>query len=219
MTETIILIPARKGDRDKNSWNIDDGETLVYRAARTSRETCFPTWISTDCFGPIAGAYVHKRKSEHAKGDIPVHRWVLDDFLPQLENKPKILVLVQPTSPFLRVQDIYNVVYELMRRPELASAQTITRVQHNSHDLNQRGLDDGRTFFLKEDERARCFNSQLKPERWVFGNCVATRVSHLERGFFAQPSAGIEIDRISAFDVDDETDLKIARALAQTYGL
>lgn len=157
---------------------------------------------------------------------------VLIDFIYQPETLilPDIIVLIQPTSPFIRKKDILDVVNALKKYPSCASAQTIVRVPHNFHETNQRieqnlhvrqnfrisaNLLAGLITFAHPEKRLMQFNKQLKPERWAFGNVVAVRTEALlaQKQVFAEPSFGIPIPRAYAFDVDTKEDLKMAEAM------
>lgn len=140
---------------------------------------------------------------------------VARDFLARSDPKPDILVLVQPTSPFLTPKHICSLLDAMSADFECNSAQTITSVAHNAHAWNQRFFDHGRTGFVFENERLTAFNKQLKPKYFCFGNLVAARPRALFAGadFFAQPSIGIQIEWPYNFDLDVPSDLVLAEAI------
>jgi N-acylneuraminate cytidylyltransferase/CMP-N,N'-diacetyllegionaminic acid synthase len=128
---------------------------------------------------------------------------------------PDVLVLVQPTSPFLRPTDVVALMAAMDAAPTARSGQTVTRCPHNHHAWNQRELADGRVRFRYAQERARGYNKQTKPANYVFGNLVAIRCDALMSGedFFAEPSVGVEIESPHDFDLDKSSDIAVANAL------
>jgi hypothetical protein len=69
-------------------------------------------------------------------------------------------------------------------------------------------------------ERRRGYNKQSKPPHYLFGNLVAARTRALLAGdgFFAEPSAAVEIRRPYDFDLDTHADIGLAEAIL-TAGL
>jgi CMP-N-acetylneuraminic acid synthetase len=128
---------------------------------------------------------------------------------------PEVVVLVQPTSPFVRPSDIRAVVEALLERPDAASAQTVTRCPHNHHAWNQREVIEGVARFRFAEERGKAINKQAKPELWLFGNVVAARPRAFSDplGFFAPPSIAIPIERPYDLDIDDRADLALGNAI------
>jgi CMP-N,N'-diacetyllegionaminic acid synthase len=128
---------------------------------------------------------------------------------------PDILLLVQPTSAFLRAQDIVRLLDAMATDPAARSGQTIVACPHNAHAWNQRALENGCVRFVNAEERKRGYNKQTKPPRWLFGNLVAVRVDALlaGEGFFAEPSAAVEIEGSYGFDLDTATDVALAEAM------
>jgi len=53
---------------------------------------------------------------------------------------PEVLVLLQPTSPFLQPQHIGDLLRFLGARPAAASAHNVYAVPHNLHIWNQRAV-------------------------------------------------------------------------------
>jgi CMP-N,N'-diacetyllegionaminic acid synthase len=126
------------------------------------------------------------------------------------------VLLLQPTSPFVKQSQIDKAIYSFSN-PKIRSTQTITPVLHNDHWINQRrwvninGVDKYCLFTFWED-RLKSWNKQKKPPAYKFGNLVITRRGDLRnKTFFAYPSAGILIDRWSSLDIDTEDDVTLGR--------
>jgi CMP-N,N'-diacetyllegionaminic acid synthase len=158
------------------------------------------------------------RPHELAHDDAPVadvaREW-LNRVRAAGEALPDIVLLVQPTSPFLRPQDVTRLLDALASDSAARSGQTIVACPHNAHAWNQRVCESGQVRFVYAEERRRGYNKQTKPRHWLFGNAVATRVDALlaGEGFFATPSASVEIEPPYDFDLDTSTDVAVAEAL------
>jgi len=142
---------------------------------------------------------------------------VAREFLKRQFVLPEILILVQPTSPFLQPEHLSRLVERMIAHPECNSGQTITEVGHNFHAWNQRIYETGEVHFKFAKERKTAYNKQSKPKLFTFGNLVAVRPRALIEGFdfFAEPSVGVEIKWPYNLDVDGPTDLHIAELLLQ----
>jgi N-acylneuraminate cytidylyltransferase len=144
---------------------------------------------------------------------------VARDFLASLrpgDGRPDVVVLVQPTSPFLLPVHIAELLTFLERRPDAASVHNVATVSHNCHAWNQRTIaSDGRVSFLFAAERKAARHKQQKPALWVFGNLIAARAAALERGdgFYAEPAYARPIQPPYDFDLDGPHDLETAEAL------
>ena len=113
----VALIPARcgsKGFKDKNMAKIK-GKTLIELAIRIAKNSDIvdDVYISTDCknyedIALKAGAKSFGLRDKKLATDNAKSIDVVIDFLNKFENKPKYLLLLQPTSPFRTSQDIKN---------------------------------------------------------------------------------------------------------------
>ena len=130
------------------------------------------------------------------------------------EQLPDILVLVQPTSPFLRTEHIDTLLNAMLAVPECRSGQNITLIPHNHHALNQRFFENGHAIFKFEKERRVAYNKQKKDQLYGFGNLYAVRTHAILDGdtFFAQPSVATVIPRPYDFDLDGMDDTPLAEA-------
>lgn len=139
---------------------------------------------------------------------------VVAEFFNHDVNRADIVVLIQPTSPFIRERDINECVRGLDDK-HISSVQTIAEVSHNSHWVNQRDTKLGQVDFIKPADRDVMFNSGNKPQAYTFGNTVATRINALfvHGRLFCKPSKYTLIDQISATDIDVKIDLDIANAI------
>jgi len=227
--EVIGLVPARGGSKSVPLKNIAPlgGRPLieyVVRAALPSRELR-AVICSTDHEG-IAGQVeklgvdVYPRPAELSGDNSPVSavmRHVIDTWAAKTGHYPEIMVLLQPTSPFLLTEHIDACVAALLAAPEADSSQTIAPVPHNYHAFNQRIMENGRVRFRFREERRQAYNKQLKPKFYKFGNLVATRSSAILQGkdAFGDISVGVEIAFPYDMDVDGPDDFAFAEFLLE----
>ena len=131
---------------------------------------------------------------------------------------PEIVVLLQPTSPFVLPEHIERMVSLLRCHPEAASAQTVTPVEHNYHAYNQRVVEGETVRFQFAELRKQAYNKQRKPKLFRFGNLLATRSKALLEGedCFAEPSVCFEVPRDYCLDVDGPEDLEFADFLVSS---
>jgi CMP-N-acetylneuraminic acid synthetase len=228
--DVLGLVPARGGSKSiplKNLALLGGRPLLEYslhHAAAAMPHIIQTLVCSTDHEG-IAdaahklGAEVIVRPLKLATDLAPVEdcvRHVLDTLEKRDGAMPDIVVLFQPTSPFLHQDHIAGLVNILRNDPSLDAAQTIAEIPHNMHALNQRILDDdGVVSFRFKEERKIAYNKKLKPKHYRFGNLVAFRSAPLMAGgtCFGTRSGSLLIDDTYAHDVDGPNDFEFANIL------
>lgn len=157
----------------------------------------------------------HDQRPLDLAGDDVSTRAVILEFLRRSQHHlPDLLFIIEPTSPFLRTKDIIALHERMEQHPDAVTGLTIARPPHTHHAWNQRELRDGLVHFIFE-ERKQVFAKQNKPVLYIFGNIVACRVNGLLAGgdVFAEPTAGVEIERPYDMNIDDPDDLVLANAL------
>jgi CMP-N,N'-diacetyllegionaminic acid synthase len=226
----VGLIPARGGSKSIPLKNIAQlaGRpliTFVMSAGRASSSlTALYCSTDNDAIARVCrdeGVEVLERPRHLGDDDTPVADVMvhaLDLIASRFGFMPGVVVLLQPTSPFVLPWHIDSCVRALLERPDADSAQTVTAVYHNAHAFNQRVIEDGLVRFRFAQERKIAYNKQLKPKHFLFGNVVATRTRALQAGTdcFGNVSLPIEIAREYALDVDTVDDLDYANYLMRT---
>ena len=223
--KTLAFIPARGGSETiplKNLHKLGEKPLLQWSLDVVRQSILIDDIVcSTDHFEirnlcTREGIQTTDRPSNLSNGkSYPIHEVVIE-YINRLEVDPHIVVLIQPTSPFLTLTHLNATIAKLKDNHNLMSVQTICPVPHNYHAWNQRSWDreSGKVKWCFPDMRKIGYNKQSKPEMWKFGNIVATRVDALrQEGCFAEPSFGIPIGPFEAFDVDNEEDFLIAERL------
>lgn len=225
------LIPARGGSKSiplKNLAEVGGAPMLSYVLVAAARCRAVLDYVicSTD-HDEIArvsldfGATVDRRPEELCGDDVKVAD-VIRDLLRRFDcygpAVPEIVVLLQPTSPFVLPEHIERLVALMRRHPEARSAQTVTPIEHNYHAYNQRMVEGETVKFHFAELRARAYNKQRKPKLFRFGNLLATRSAALLDGedCFAEPSVCFEVPRDYSLDVDGPDDLGLADFLVSS---
>ena len=228
-SEVLAFIPARGGSKSIKLKNLAilDNAPLVEYSLKTalkhdgiSRTVCSSDHPDILKVAESVGAEVDKRP-EDLSGDFISTLDVILDYLHREHAKsgylPEYLLLLEPTSPFVSAEHIDFLINALEEDKDATSSQTVTKVQSNSHAFNQRYHDQGGSHFLFDRFRKGRFNKQLKPALFVHGNARLMRTkSVIENNcLFGSRSIPIEIDRLSALDVDGADDLAVAEAIIQ----
>lgn len=220
------LVPARGGSRGiplKNVAALAGRPLIDYGIAAAQASPCISRIVCSTDSEPIAararvlGVDVVARPAHLATDDARVDD-VARDFLASLRpaTRPDVIVLVQPTSPFLLPEHIAELLTLLESRPDAASVHNVVRVTHKCHAWNQRTIgSDGGVSFLFGAERNAARHKQEKPPLWMFGNLIAARTEVLERGdsFYAEPAYARVITTPYDLDVDGPHDVEAAEAL------
>lgn len=220
--KTWALVPARGGSKSIPRKNLvrvagipllDFGVKAAQSVAAIDRIICSTDDDAIAAHARSLGIEVDRRPGELATDDAPVAD-VACELLGRI-GTPDLLVLVQPTSPFLTAGHITSLLRAMYADPSARSGQTVTPCPHNHHAWNQREVEGGHVRFRFAAERTQAYNKQRKPNLYVFGNLVAVCADALmrERTFFATPSAFVEIPAPYDFDLDRQEDVAIAEAL------
>ncbi len=218
------IVTARGGSKSiplKNMVLVQNTHLLDFGVRAALASDCFERIICSTDHSLIEkrahklGIEVDWRPKAFCGDDIST-RAVIEEFLLRQNRAtlPKLIAIIQPTSIFLRAEDIQR-LYTQMQVDNIAkSGQTLARPPHNHHAWNQRVLKANRVSF-NFSERKVAYNKQLKPELFIFGNLVICRTQALLAGedVFEEPSAAIEIEWPYDLDLDGPNDLKMAEAL------
>lgn len=227
MSEAWGFVPARGGSKTiprKNLVPIGGRPLLDYVVLAGQKSGALSRVVGSsddpDILAHMSelGLLVHKRPQELSTDDAPVNAAVvqfLNTVVTAGDALPDILVLLQPTSPFLLPEHVTAVVENLRNEPNAGSCQTVIACQHHAHAVNQRVFDEGHVRFIFEAERELAYNKQRKREHFLLGNLIGTRTERIMAGenLFAKPSIGIRIPRKYGLDIDDRDDLDTAEAL------
>lgn len=211
------LIPARAGSKSIPGKNtaLLHGKPLVNYVIEAGKRSelitdliCSTNDSKTAAICAMNGVKAVKRPDDLCKDSTPI----LDVVKLHSEGYDAV-ALLQPTSPFVTEWTIDESIKTLIGCPWINSVQSVSVLPHNHHAYNQRFINDECFVEFKfKKEREQYYNKQTKPEFYVFGNFVVTRVSVLSEGLFAEPSFGLWVSRKEAIDIDTQYDLDLANA-------
>lgn len=226
-SEVWAIIPARGGSKSiplKNMVTLGNRPLIDYGIKAAQASGCISRIIcSTDndiisdyCIK--SGVEVQRRPddlSEDNVSTIDVLVYVLESVLKKEGTLAKIIVLLEPTSPFVLPVHIDKCVSLLEANSHADSAQTMTTVEPNSHAYNQRYIENNSAGFAFKEKRSLYYNKQLKPEFYIHGNVRVFRtLSFLDKkDIFGDFSIPHLIPRKYAMDLDGPEDLELAQCI------
>jgi CMP-N,N'-diacetyllegionaminic acid synthase len=226
------FIPARGGSKSiplKNLALLGGRPLLDYCILAARAWPGFSRLILSTDSPEIAGrgrrfnVEVHDRPANLARDDIP-NKEVIFHFLRDLEERegrvPEVMVLLQPTSPFVLPEHIDRCVQSLLADDSAGSAQTVVPCPHNCHAYNQRVVEDGKVRYRFPEERRLAYNKQTKPPLYLYGNLLVFRssVAMAQANILAEPSLAVTINRPYEFDADSPEDFRFG-SLIVAHGL
>lgn len=220
------LVPARGGSKSiplKNLVPVAGVPLMSYGIWAAQHSGVLQRIVCSTESPPIAdlarrhGIEIDHRPADLCGDDTAVADVAAEFLARQTVPLPELLVLVQPTSPFLQPDHVRALLAAMAADPQAQSGHNVTQAPHNFHVWNSREVADGRVRFVFAEQRAAGYNKQRKPKSFYFGNLVAARTAALLRGegFFAAPMATVEIAYPFNFDLDRADDIPLAEALIE----
>ena len=193
------FIPARGGSKGLPRKNIlpFNGHPLIYYAAKAlnGSEMVGEIVCSTEDeeIATIAtglGLGVHQRPAELARDESNVVDSIIH-YASKLDNLPDLIVLVQPTNPFV-TPEIISMVLKKVLDSNANSGHTITKLAHSQHYINQRTIDGNNVRYLFPGERAKHVGRHTKQTVYGGGNLWVVRTEALLKGqsLYAEPCIG-----------------------------
>lgn len=230
---TLALVPARGGSKSIPRKNVRPlgGRPLVHYAlqAIAGSGVADRICVSTDDeeiarVARAGGAEVpFMRPRELARDETPSVD-VIEHALLALEAaedyRPELVLLVQPTEPFVTPSQIRGAL-ELLERTGADSAITIVPVPRNFHPHHVRiQADDGTLAFADPEAHYAHPRRQDDPPRWAFGNLYWFRRDAFlrERRVEAGRCVGLPIEATAALDLNTPDDWQLAEALIASGG-
>jgi CMP-N,N'-diacetyllegionaminic acid synthase len=221
---TWAFIPARGGSKSITLKNMIEmgGRPLIDYVIQSAKASSSVARIfcSTDHekiadFCRKRGVNVYKRPTDLAGDNIDtldVIIYFLETLIREEGSIAEILLLLEPTSPFVLPAIIDDCVNLLRNNHDADSVQTITTIPPNHHAFNQRYIKDGFVHFRFPEERVGHFTKQSKPEFYVHGNLRVMKCASLleKRDIYGDISLPYMIPRFYAMDVDGPEDLVLA---------
>jgi len=218
----VGLIPARGGSKGiprKNLQTVGDNSLVAIKILQASASICNEIWVTTED-GEIAelakqyGSGVIERPNRLAE-DFAGSDDVLTHAIETLELTPEdFIVMLQPTSPLLRLSSVDGCINKLLLNPNLNSVLTLKE----AHPFMWEQTTDKFWNPSGHKREFRPMRQEFNPSGWETGGCYAARVnSVLETKLrFPEPTGLVSVNHIEALDIDVIEDLVMARAIFKT---
>jgi CMP-N-acetylneuraminic acid synthetase len=211
------IIPARGGSKGIPRKNLQDllGEPLIGRKILQAQQSiCNEVWVSTEDpeISKISlryGAKIVKRPKYLSLDDTSTQETVLHalNYLGFAEDD--IFVLLQVTSPLLKLRSINGCIEKLLNNSNLSSVITIKEGHPFMWDTS-----DGNYWNPNGHSRLQRLRRQdFNPGGFETGGCYAIRVSALreQKNIYPEPTGMVKVDILESIDVDSYEDLEIVR--------
>lgn len=227
--EVLAIIPARGGSKSIPRKNIVElgGKPLLAWVLGTVKASKLVSraLVSTEDAEIAAvakkyGAEVPfmrpKELTEDATPGMPVIKHALEWLKEKEKYIPDYVLLVQPTSPFIKTSEIDAALELIQKNPQADSVTSVQEVPNHFHPINLRLLtDEGYLQFVDPAERAKYNTRQSKPKRYAIGNLWVFKpeVVYKKEIPIGDKCLPIVIKGLSVFDLDTPDDLEMARAL------
>lgn len=131
-------------------------------------------------------------------------------------NKPDVMFLFQPTSPFIKIKTIREMVDVYKKNKNVNSVISIFKVPNKYNYVNQRKINNLSEIKFIFKRKKSYFRRQNKPKVFVHGNLFSIRISEFikKNSFFLKPIKSIEIHSFKeSIDIDDKNDFALAKKL------
>ena len=161
------------------------------------------------------------RPPELARDETP-HLPVLQHAVSWLETHehylPDVVMILQPTSPLRRAEDIRNAV-ELLARTGADSVLTVSEVSAHEHPMRMLRVDDDSTatlFVTGEPVRRRINRRQELPAAWLMNGAIyafrAAVLSSAEPSLYGERTVALPVPHPYGLSIDDPHDWLAAEA-------
>jgi CMP-N,N'-diacetyllegionaminic acid synthase len=223
----LAIVPARGGSKGLPRKNIVplQGKPLIahtIEAARAAR-SIHRVIVSTENteIEQIAREYGAEvpflRPPELARDDtptLPVLQHVLRELAASEGREPEIVVLLQPTSPLRRVEDIDRAV-AMLEETGADSVVSLCAAEH--HPAWMRRIECGRVLPFLESGQEYERRQDLPPVYRLNGAIYVsrTRVLLQENAILGRDTRALLMDAESSVDIDTPLDLKLAALIIQ----
>ena len=232
---TWCIIPARAGSKrfpDKHLARLQGSPLISHTIGKALRSDCDSIIVTTDDqsmmdylnkrvkFGGDHKVHLDVRPRKHATGKSGVLRdYIANHMIPTWKIQGgDIIVLLQCTYPFVRVEDINWCIEQVRDNDLIGSAQTTCVVPGQFHPFNLRThVTVGDILgWLNPADKYRAWTQQEQPTYRAFGGVVACWAAEFkahEDAPFQGPMAYRDVSVDQALDINEPRDLERAEAL------
>ena len=212
----IGLIPARGGSKGiprKNLQKVNGLPLLAHKIVQAKKSLCNEIWVSTEDseikrMASEFGAMIIDSPEEFSQDTSGSEEVVFHaiNFLNLGIND--LLILLQPTSPLLKVDSINECVSKLINNSEFASVLTIKE----SHLIIWCTKDNSVWEINGSNQSVRKRRQDSGKTGWETGGCYALRVSKIfsQNVILPRPVGTVSVNYLEALDIDTLSDLQTA---------
>lgn len=218
------IIPARGGSKGIPGKNIKllDGKPLIYYTIKESFKSQYLNEIFVSTDDPIiaevskkCGANIIKRPPELAADDSPTIDAIIHAINTiKCDNDQDILVLLQPTSPLRKANDI-DAAIELFLERECDSVISMCKVDHPPYWCFI--MNNGILQPLFGDKYLKMRRQELPEIYRPNGAIYITSLGNLykNKGFYCDKMIPYQMSPEKSIDIDNEIDFKIAEIMVR----
>ena len=133
---------------------------------------------------------------------------------------PEILILLQPTSPFIFKEDINELINCYKKKSNISSVNSYIEVSHKYNPVNLASLSiSNKVNYLNYQQRISKPMRQQKKNYYVHGNLFSFKLKEMlkQKNLIPKPIYGIILqNKFKALDIDDSNDLMLARLISKS---
>lgn len=224
----LAVIPARAGSKGVPGKNnkVFDGKPLIGYAIESALESQLITDVVVSSDGEeilkIASSYesvnCHNRRNDLATDTSPIGD-TLVDIIHQFEERPELIVLLQPTSPLRTGKQIDEAIQLLLNASNSNSVISVIRMD-DVHPARMYWIENQTQPMrpiIQEFETAR--RQDIPPAFYRNGAIYVSRVSKFleTKSVMCGPSCGYEMSGQTWLNIDDKRDVIIAESLLKAW--
>jgi CMP-N,N'-diacetyllegionaminic acid synthase len=225
----IVFIPARSGSKSILNKNLSviGGKELILRSAEVALKA--PT-VDKVVFSSDSKKYIdliknynkniliHHRSKQLATDSSKVEDCV-KSFVDTVDlniSDNDVIILIEPTSPFIAVDHINSLIKLYKEKKEVASAQTIVKFSATNNPESRLMFD------IELNKLNRIINHKHKEQKatyYRFGNLCSAKVEFIKSGnkFLQSGGSAILIPQKYGINIDSLLELEIAQMVSQDF--
>lgn len=215
----VSIIPARGGSKgiQKKNLQLVQGIPLVVRKIQQAiASKCDDVWVTTDDseIADISANYGAKiiHRPDHLASDKASTKDTLLHAIEIVEcGDEDLVVLLQVTSPLLKIENIDLCITKLIESPNLNSVITIK----DGHPFMWETVDGLSWNPIGHSRNNRARRQDLNQSGWETGGCYAIRVHALQNQkiIYPEPTGTVSVDIFESIDIDTYEDLENVRKI------
>lgn len=220
----IGLIPARGGSKGiprKNLQNINGIPLVAHKIMQAKKSLCNEVWVSTEDeeIKEVAekfGASLIHRPIDLATDEASTDS-VLKHAVKMLKvSKEDILVLLQATSPLIKLESINNCINKLINDSSLGCVMTL----REAHPFMWVTKDNLIWEPSGHERQLRKRRQELDISGWETGGCYSIKIGHFEEKNirYPEPTGAVPVSYLESLDIDTIDELETASQILKIYG-